>query len=241
MTNKLVSLNIEGKKHLKEVGEFLAKTDADIVCLMEVCKEDVLIIAQDKYPFVVFGQNDVLGNNKSSGDSMLPTGVAILSKQVIQESDKEYFGEKPRTLIDRSGKTSHAPILLSVKVGRITVATTHFTWTHDGSVSEAQRKHLALLLDKVKDKEMILCGDFNIPRGNELYKKLCEYFKDNIPKKIKSTLDPVLHYANKEEVGRLKYVVDYLWSTKGYSASNVQVISGVSDHCALVCEVSMLI
>lgn len=240
MATKLVSLNIEGKKHLKEVVEFLAKIEADIVCLMEICREDVLDLAGGRYPFVVFAPNDVLGNNRDSGESMKETGVAILSKQVIEESEKDNFGEKPRTLIDRSGKTSHAPVLLTAKVGEVYVGTTHFTWTSDGSVSEAQRKHLKLLLSKVKDKEIVLCGDFNIPRGNELYTELAKNFKDNIPSEVVTTLDPVLHYANKVEIGRLKFVVDYTWSTKGYKVSDLQVISGVSDHCALVCTISLV-
>ena len=81
MATKLVSLNIEGKKHLKEVSEFLVKSDADIVCLMEICREDVLVLAGGRYPFVVFAQNDVLGNNRDSGESMKETGVAILSSE----------------------------------------------------------------------------------------------------------------------------------------------------------------
>ena len=240
MATKLVSLNIEGKKHLKEVKEFLVKTKAHIVCLMEVCREDVLDLAGAQYPFVVFAPNDVLGNNRDSGESMKVTGVAILSKQVIEESEKDNFGVKPRTFIDRSGETSHAPVLLTAKVGDVYVGTTHFTWTRDGSVSESQKKHLKLLLSKVKNREIILCGDFNIPRGNELYSELAKNFKDNIPSDIETTLDPVLHYANKEEVGRLKFVVDYMWSTKGYKVSDLQVISGVSDHCALVCTISLV-
>lgn len=240
MAIKLVSLNIEGKKHLKEVGEFLVKTEADIVCLMEVCREDVLELAGEHYPFVVFAPNDVLGNHKNVDDSLVETGVAILSKQVIEESEKDYFGEKPRTFIDRSGTTSHAPVLLTAKVGGLDLGLVHFTWSINGNVSEIQRKHLKLLLGKVKDREMVLCGDFNIPRGNELYSEIAKNFKDNIPSEIESTLDPVLHYANKEEVGRLKYVVDYVWSTKGYVVTDLQVISGVSDHCALVCTISLV-
>ena len=240
MATKLISLNIEGKKHLKEVREFLAKSEADIACLMEVCREDVLELAGERYPFVVFAPNDVLGNHKNVDDSLVETGAAILSKKVIEESEKDYFGEKPRTFIDRSGKTSHAPVLLTAKVGGLVLGIVHFTWSINGRVSEIQHKHLKSLLSKVKDGEMILCGDFNIPRGNELYEELAKNFKDNIPSEIETTLDPVLHYANKEEVGRLKFVVDYMWSTKGYKVSDVQVISGVSDHCALVCTISLV-
>lgn len=235
---KVISINIEGKKHLAELEEFLAQENAMIVCLMEVCQEDVLKIAGETYPFVVFAKNDILGNIRGSGESESPTGVAILSKSVIQESEKDNFGVIPRVFLDYSGQSSHAPVLLTAKIEGFWVGAVHFTWTSDGSVSDNQRKHLDLLLKKVANREMFLCGDFNIPRGNELYHKLNANFCDNIPREIDTTLDPILHYANRTEVGKLKFVVDYAWTTPQIKVKRVWVISGVSDHCAVVCQIA---
>lgn len=83
-----------------------------------------------------------------------------------------------------------------------------------------------------------MAGDFNIPRGNEMYRKLLSNYRDNIPPTIESTIDPILHYANKEEPGRLKTVVDYVWSTPKYLVSGVRLEPGVSDHCGVVSAVS---
>ena len=65
MSLKLVSVNIEGKKHLKTVTKFLTKENADMVCLMEVREIDVLKLAGEEYPFVVFAPNDKLSNGRS--------------------------------------------------------------------------------------------------------------------------------------------------------------------------------
>lgn len=94
---------------------------------------------------------------------------------------------------------------------------------------------MRLLLDLLKGEEIVIAGDFNIPRGNEMYQKLQTHFRDNIPTEVESTVDPILHYANKDISGTLKLVVDYIWSTPKYKVENVRVVSGVSDHCALAC------
>jgi hypothetical protein len=39
MAIKLVSVNIEGKKHLDTVRDFLMREDSDVVCLMEVAEQ----------------------------------------------------------------------------------------------------------------------------------------------------------------------------------------------------------
>lgn len=235
---KLVSLNIEGRKHLASVAQLLAREDSDIVCLMEVCQSDVLKIAGQRYPYVIFAQNDVLGNIDKT-DSLEKAGVAILSKEIAIDVEQEYFGEKPRNQVVEQGVGSHAPVMLSASIGGLRVAAIHFTWTQKGEANQEQSGHLAKLFEIVGDKEMILCGDFNIPRGNENYTKLTTHYLDNIPADVESTIDPVLHYANRESPGRLKLVVNYVWSTPKYKVGEVRVESSVSDHCCVICKIDL--
>jgi endonuclease/exonuclease/phosphatase family metal-dependent hydrolase len=241
MSLKVVSINIEGRKHLERVTRFLEKEDAQVACLMEVCQSDVLQIAGNNYPFVVFAKNDVLGNIAQTED-LTPTGVAILSKFVMIEVEKEYFGEQPRLKIVPPKSSTHAPVLLSAQIGEYRIGVVHFTWTKGGMVSEVQRTHMERLLNYLsKQGELVLCGDFNSPRGGEMYHKLVGRLTDNIPAEIETTIDPRLHYTNQEVRGKLQLVVDYVWSTSQYEVKNVRVESGVSDHCAIVCEVDKLI
>jgi endonuclease/exonuclease/phosphatase family metal-dependent hydrolase len=240
MKLKMASVNIEAGKHLMTVREFLTKEKADLVCLMEVRQADVLDLAGATYPFVVFAPSDIL----VSGEV---TGVAILSKYPIFETDKYYCGENSDkyTRLPRVMGT-HAPTLLMAKIMKGNVeyqlGAIHFSWTADGHENERQIAHLAKLLKYLNDKgELVLSGDFNIPRGYPLYYLTKENYKDNIPQSVSTTIDSKLHRANWEEEGKLKLVVDYVFSTPKYEVSGVRVESGVSDHCGVVCKISKLI
>ena len=82
------------------------------------------------------------------------------------------------------------------------------------------------LLIRLKQIEpFILCGDFNAPRGKAIFQKLVKTYTDNIPKKISSTIDPVLHRE-----GNLDFVVDGLFTTSHFHVKNIRIIEGLSDH-----------
>ena len=82
-------------------------------------------------------------------------------------------------------------------------------------------------------KEIVFCGDFNAPRGGEVFSTLATVFTDNIPSSVTTTMDNALHRVG-DKLRPL--VVDGLF-TRGYKASNVRVVCGVSDHCAVVGEI----
>lgn len=107
-------------------------------------------------------------------------------------------------------------------------------------MTKRQKVNVLELLELVKNEELVLAGDFNIPRGNKVYKQVTKLFKDNIPAEVESTIDPDLHYRNTKQAGTLKLVVDYVFSTPKYLVSDVKVTPGVSDHCAIVCVVNKL-
>ncbi len=114
---------------------------------------------------------------------------------------------------------------------------THFLWTPDGSTSDEQRQALSNMFELLEnEKEFVLCGDFNAPRGREIFSTLAQKFKDNVPPEYTSSLDPVLHRA-----APLHLMVDGLFSTPGYNVTGVKMVGGVSDHCALVGHISRAI
>lgn len=240
---KIMSLNIEGQKHLPSVRALLEREAADVVCLMEACGEDVAKLANLRYPYHEFAQNDVIGNIQGH-EGKAPIGVAILSRYELKRVERYYPGRPIRTEIVPRGSGTHAPIVLlgEVEIGkqRYKIGAVHYTWTPSASISDEQRRDVEKLLETMGKTEMILCGDFNIPRGNEMYQKLLTNYLDNIPAEIESTLDPILHYANHEKPGRLKLVVDYVWSTPQYKVAEVRLESGVSDHCAIVASVEKI-
>lgn len=234
MTTKIVSLNMERHKHFDKVHDFLRKEDQDIVCLMEAAENDLRQLQGDNYPYVVYATNDAMPSSEGKGT----TGVAVLSKKPIENPEKFYCGEEDLAFLTEPGMGTHAPILITAQIGEIQIGAIHFTWTKDGSVDDRQRKHVGILLDYLKSKgEIVVCGDFNIPRPNEMYQEIAKNYKDNIPSVITTTIDPNLHRVNQIESGKLQYVVDYVWTSSKYEVSNLRVVEGVSDHCALVFDV----
>ena len=79
----------------------------------------------------------------------------------------------------------------------------------------------------------MLCGDFNAPRGGEIFGLLAQKYKDNVPQKYTTSIDGILHRA-----GPLPFMVDGLFSTPGYTVSHVEMVCGISDHCALIANVA---
>lgn len=243
MSIKIVSLNIEGRKHLPAVTAFLQRENPEVVCLMEVFEEDLPQILAEIYSHRLFAPNYLLDQTDRVVPGDRKWGIAILSKYPLTNKTTNYYGDYDQNNLPHAGEDNHAQVLLMAETeigGRIyRVGTTHFTWTYNGLSDERQRRHMANLLKLLSGLgEFILTGDFNIPRlENELYREMAKIYTDNIPQNVVSSIDPDLHYANREVRGKLAFMVDYLWTTKGYKASNVRVECGISDHCGVVAEI----
>ena len=237
---KLLSLNVEQSKHLSLVLPFLQKEEADVVALAEVCEGDIPKLSGTSYPYSLFAPN--FRFREEEGGAIC--GAAILSKYPLTLVEKMYCGRGSETDIPLHGMGTHAPVVLLADVnvpGDVyRVGAVHFTWTPDGQPTPEQRADVATLLARLADKgEMVLAGDFNIPRGkNELYAELAGRFTDNIPKSVTSSIDPHLHRVNVASPGELSLMVDYVWTTPEYAARDVQVTCGVSDHCGVVATIS---
>ncbi len=244
---KVVNINVERNKHLDKVINFLQKEDADVVCFQEMMDvsvqkvSDALKMKSSFTPFAILqGWSDecCVDGNK--------WGVAILTKNEHKVlGEKLYQGDgKMRIYENGKWKSSNHDLIsrfvLLVKAyvdeNEYVVGTTHFTYTPDGLPDSFQEKSADNLLDSLREYEnMILCGDFNVPRKiNKIYKKIKEEFKDNIPLEYDSSLDPKMHRAK-----GLKRMVDYVWSRGNHVVSNVGLKTGVSDHCAVVADVKI--
>ena len=182
-------------------------------------------------------------------------GTCIISRIPIRESVVEYYHGDPNAVpnaIDRpedfpddaavAASINCALSLVDIeKDGAVfSVATTHFLWSRGGRLNMYQRASMRKLLRLLeKAGEFVLTGDFNAPRGGEIFGMLATKYKDNVPSRYKTSIDASLHRAGKEHAGELAdKMVDGLFSTPAYVVSNVELISGVSDHCAIVANVT---
>lgn len=169
-------------------------------------------------------------------DGIKTLGIATFSKfKIIESSFMLYRGSsKTIPVIYRTEPEKMNRGILKTFVQKdsqtFCLVNNYFTWSPEGNPNLAQRADLKKLLKLLSQiPGFVMCGDFNAPRGREIFDKLAKVYKDNIPKDVTTTIDKNFHYA-----GDLQLVVDGLFTTKGYRVKGVKVINGVSDHCAII-------
>lgn len=236
---KLFSLNIEGDKHIDKIIPFLQRGKPDVVCFQEVFEVDLPVFEKALEMKAYFTPTlDIQDTNP-----YLPPkgvwGLAIFSNQKTASlSNYYYVGEQlkiPRFIKENPNSSSRVVSWVTFELNSkiYTVATTHFTWSPKGDATEEQQDNMEKLLAQLKLIEpVIVCGDFNAPRGRAIFKMLGDVYTDNIPKNITTTIDPTLHRD-----GDIGFVVDGLFTTPQYIVKEIHIVGSLSDHkgiCATI-------
>jgi endonuclease/exonuclease/phosphatase family metal-dependent hydrolase len=237
---KLVSLNVERSKHLDRVVPFLQRENADVVCMQEFVEHDI-----DQLSQALQGASCVYEPLAKRPQDHPPgiIGLGIFSRLPMSARRADYYVGKPGVLldniqIDETTYNNMNRVVLSCDIEKegnaFQIATTHFRWTPNGEPDQGQREDMMALLRVLTDLgQFVLCGDFNAPRGGEIFSMLASRFKDNIPVEYKTSIDGSLHRS-----GPLPYMVDGLFTTPGYVARDVRLQFGVSDHAAIIATIS---
>jgi len=235
----LFNLNIEGDKHLKKISAFCKNNIFDIVCFQEVFQVDIPFFEKmlGMYSYFIPTMNVTRSNPYLAQKGMW--GLAIFTKEKIVSKGVFYYVGRESYIPDfnpdnpNSGNRAVSWITIKVFNKTYTVATTHFTWSVEGKATKEQKTNMKKLLVQLKCIEpLILCGDFNAPRGKDIFKMLSDVYKDNIPEEIISTIDPLLHREK-----NLHFVVDGLFTASQYQVNDINIIDGLSDHkgiCAIL-------
>lgn len=244
---KLVSVNIENNLHTDRVLHFLEREQPDVVCFQELLEEDVAryeaalgykvvyqpwyyITQSDRYPALVGKRHGVavLARDFRASGSVFYTG----KRENINKSYEEYAGNDAL-------QHNHVFVWADVmgESGAVfRIVTTHLPVTVRGAVTDHQLKTIDTLLEALKDKgELVLCGDTNAPRGREAFGMIAEQYTDNIPMHYATSIDQHLH-----KVPGIQFMVDGLFTSPAYTASNVRLVDGVSDHMAVVAQIDRL-
>lgn len=243
MPIKHININIQGEKHLDLAFSFLEKEQPDTVAIQEILERDVpKFKKQFGYQtfYVRFCDSSSSAILHNPSETSVPSGVAILSKHPFLFTNSERYAneDKDNERLNQGMVLMHRDLLSAgMMIGgeRYVLATTHFTWAPDGKNSEHQKRHLRTLVRVLEHiGPCVLTGDFNAARGLEIFNKLAHLMKDNIPSNVTTTLDQNLH-----RTPGLQLVVDGYFSKFPYIVSDVQVVDGVSDHCAIVGTISI--
>ena len=234
---KILSLNIEGSKHLTRWIPFVKKHAPDVLCLQEVFARDLDEIAGDlsmKYGFMPTMR--VAADFDPKSTSIEDWGIAMFYHELPVDVELLYYtqdisrdGEVP-VWTGEVGDIWKQAVILATWSSGITVANTHLAWTANGQSTEYQRTYAKDLLKALEQKEhIVLCGDLNAPRGGETWNIFAHHYVDNIPSFVETTIDQNLH-----KVKGLQYVVDGLFSSPTLRFSDVGVVDGLSDHMAVL-------
>jgi endonuclease/exonuclease/phosphatase family metal-dependent hydrolase len=238
---KLVNLNIEGDKHLDRVVPFLKSQNSDVICLQEALDKDVESLKRELqmegsyFPTVFMPEG-----NRGGITPGTQWGILVLYTQSPLSIISHHYVQHSETLpiFTNENVNSTNRVLVGIecqKAGTVyRVFTTHFTWTPTGEPDQLQRENLNSLF-KILDNydELVLCGDFNAPRGKEIWDTIAQKYTDNIPSDITTTIDQNLHKA-----GDLQLVVDGMFSTPRYEVRDMEIVDGLSDHMAIVAHIS---
>lgn len=238
---RLVSINVEGSRHLDRVLPFLAREAPDVACIQEMNDTDAELFARAQGGGACFFVP--MGRQLREG-ARSTLGVAVCSRLPVRRQDALYYhgdaGSVPDSDFDKIETYNVFNRIVLVcdveKEGTVfRIATTHFTWSPRGEATDLQREKMKGMLDVLAPLgDLVLTGDFNAPRGGEIFAMLAACYKDNIPPNYRTSLDISLHRAGKTKPNELAdKMVDGLFSTPGYVVSDVRMISGLSDHCAL--------
>lgn len=238
---RVASINVEAHKHLELVRQFLAEHKPEIVFLQEVFAQDMNFFAGDQYSFQYHSPNcEVVEKNRYGIEPLGLWGIGVLAQEPVESYQAlTYKGEPnqiPHFVDGEPNSTNRTVQVVKLKQGgeQYAFANTHFTWTPNGNPSPEQERDIEALLAVLRPLNPdLLVGDFNAPRGKATFARITEEFTDNIPPEVTTTIDGSMHYA-----GNLQLVVDGIFSKPTIEVKNVQVLTGVSDHCALLFDIS---
>ncbi len=236
----LVSLNIQRSNHLHLVLPFLARQMPDVACIQELFESDIPKLGE------ALGGAACLFAPMSRFVRAQPPeimGVGIFSRYHFRDSGMSYYRGDPARLpsLDQDNPATwnnkNFPLLwCDTEKDSILyrIATTHFTWTPDGQADDDQRRDVKELLGVLAPLgPLVLTGDFNAPRGREIFSTLAQQYTDNVPTRYTTSLD--MEYHRKDN---LELMVDGMFSTPEYQVTDVELVSGVSDHRAITSVVT---
>jgi endonuclease/exonuclease/phosphatase family metal-dependent hydrolase len=239
MSLELLTLNIEGDRHLDRVCDAISRHLPDVVCLQEVFEADCAQLAATG-PYQLM-HAATAGPNTKRESGAVPKGtwgLAVLTRIPVHTQTVISYADASGC---RSGQQTSdfrravAVTELMCNARPFRIATTHFTWSPGGCISEEQRQDFSQLKKIMgHHPDYLLCGDLNAPRGGELFAKFTDDMAlvDHVPPTVLTTIDAKYHRA-----GALELVVDAILATPEYRVGNVRVLDGLSDHKGLMVTV----
>jgi exonuclease III len=238
---KIISVNIEVNKHYDTILNLIEREKPDVICMQELLEKDVELFKQKLGMDAVFRKSKDIEPHHTYRTELIGAteGVAIFSKKILKSETFLYVQGSKKVLEQFEEYSIHVDRgLLWAEIEHersvYKIATIHLPVTYLGDATPFQLVCIDIILRKLESLgEFALLGDTNAPRGKEAFARLARSYKDNIPPKYTTSLDQELH-----RVKGLQHMVDGFFTTPGYRVENVKLVSGVSDHMAVVGDIN---
>ncbi|MFT4307947.1 MAG: endonuclease/exonuclease/phosphatase family protein [Candidatus Woesearchaeota archaeon] len=225
---RIVSVNIEGSRHLDRVSELLDELDPDVVCMMELFERDRSILTE-RFEHTLFAT----GVLQAQDDHPIGgVGLGFASKEPFEPFSFKYSGPDAPGEYVKFDESVQQHWLIGGVVRGVAIATTHMMVTRDATIVAQQFVDCERIIRFLERYErVVFCGDLNTHRGGIIFERFASAFTDTIPAEVTTTLDQTLHRS-----APIHLVVDGAF-TRGIEARTT-LRFGVSDHAALVIETS---
>ncbi len=240
---KILQWNIYWQQPLEPVIEFLKSVDADVLCLQEVMnnystqhKGDSAQRIADKLGFDYFGSYINKSDEGYEQGNMIFTRHKILYKNEALINEYDQSQEKT---FDNENR-SYVEVTLLVNGKKITIGTTHMSYTHRFEESYAKDREADKLLKAIEQhtKAFILCGDFNAEPGSRTITRLSKAYRDIGPHHdLKTwTTKPFLYQGF--DAKDLNWRLDHIFATDDIKVTSSEVLrTDLSDHLPILTTV----
>jgi endonuclease/exonuclease/phosphatase family metal-dependent hydrolase len=246
---KILSLNLAGRKdfgqsfseRMLKIAQLLDKEKADIICFQEATfsnnkslGDNINAITKRPYKYISSelaeqytlhespreAKSPNLRNELKKSDSVLTNGAAVIANVKITKSKKVVFDKTPA---DSQGREDyHKRIAQNVDFANgLKISNVHFASNNNAYLQ------LDALIKTCQDDRIII-GDFNMTSES-----LAEHRKIWQNNYNEST--DFFDYISFSEDG---VAYDHVLLPKKYQFVSIHLVDGLSDHSALVCEVS---
>jgi len=257
-------VNIERSKHINLIDRLLSEKRPEIICLSEVIDTDLEKFAKDHDYHYAFGSEISYANGSNQGVAILSKHNIIETNMLRYDENNTTtppvisFIERHDTKDRPEFRFHYHSVLLVATINKddqqLTIATAHFPIAdhstygddhdEDHSLDETEDIHdinyvrgyfdRLMTLIRHLSSPLIFTSDLNNPRGEYMYDALAHELFDQVPQDITTTMDPKIH-----RVKNIQLVVDTIMTSPDISCSNFEVIDGVSDHKALLAELTV--
>lgn len=242
MTLTLLQWNIWYKEDIRNVAQFLREHPADVICLQELTIQDIPEIGHTPdYIAKQLGYHHFY-KEIDLGDNKIKLANGIFSRYPIVATNWQWINEASGTGHYDDENRAYVEATLDVNGQKVTVATTHMSYTNAFVSTPRKKQETQQLVDilKVKQNNFIFTGDLNAAPGSPTIQAVSNILQNAGPAFNQNTwtTKPFSYDGFKET--KLNWRLDYIFATPDVKTMEAKILKTEhSDHLPVWAEVEV--